>query len=501
MAGIVLTATLGAQDGMNSGDVRPRSTELAPVFFPPIPPPLGRLVSRLSPPAVGRFTPHPDLGPYINEPFYAPLSTRLARENLTDKLREKLAAYHAAKTALQAELHAELDRVRAAEPAARRTALDALARRQTTRIAELEQTAEELRGELITGDSDWSAHREWHLGHTSRSDRGDSPSEVAQVMRAAAYYQAGLLPAQRRLLREISLEVAMSAEDEAKAAAAQPFLFFPPEPARVILPDDLPADLAAQVGEFQTKKSALKKELFDLVYAEDSATFAFARTSKFRSLASAQSARLASLERLAEQIRAGLGQISGLMPAPLRSPLPVQLTQRTIDLINHQAAYQNETRNKLDEIGTSLRSVAAALSYQLDGEIIRTAVVPRRSPRPRTAEDNARLAALRAKVTAIEEEYKARHEAFLAETNELRNDVAQALSTSDPNAVNKAFNEVARYAVQRENDAGYNDYGLAVYEPGLSPEQRRLLFDGAIEKLGLPLPRGELQPTRRSLAC
>jgi hypothetical protein len=28
--------------------------------------------------------------------------------------------------------------------------------------------------------------------------------------------------------------------------------------------------------------------------------------------------------------------------------------------------------------------------------------------------------------------------------------------------------------------------------PGLSPEQRRLLFDAAVEKLALPLPGGEV---------
>jgi hypothetical protein len=36
----------------------------------------------------------------------------------------------------------------------------------------------------------------------------------------------------------------------------------------------------------------------------------------------------------------------------------------------------------------------------------------------------------------------------------------------------------------------YYEYRIAVFEPGLSPEQRRLLFDGAVEKLALPLPGG-----------
>jgi hypothetical protein len=39
------------------------------------------------------------------------------------------------------------------------------------------------------------------------------------------------------------------------------------------------------------------------------------------------------------------------------------------------------------------------------------------------------------------------------------------------------------------------DTWAAAFEPGLSPEQRRLLYDGAIVMLGLPLPGPEKQPT------
>ena len=435
----------------------------------------------------------------MNEPFYPQLSARLYRENLGDKLRQKLAAYHSAKLNLQAELRAELDRLRDADASARRAALEDLAHRQSPHITELETTAEELRAELITSETDWSAYREWRLGNSGSGMRGDSPSEVAQVMRATAYYQAGLLPAQRRLLLEISLEVAMSAEDAAKAAAAQPFLFFPPEPARVLLPDDLPTDLAALLAEFQTKKSALKKELFDLVYEEDDATFNFARTSKFRSLATRQAGQIAGLERLAEQIRGGLGQLPGLVPPPLRSPLTPLLTQRTISLIQRRAELQIDTRTKLDDIAAQLRLLAVALAYQFDSDGIKTTVVPRRMARTRTAEEDERLAALRVKITAIEEDYKARNDVLVAEITTLRGEVAQSLGNAAAPAVDAALNEVARYSVQRENEDGYRDYRVAVFEPGLSPEQRRLLFDGAIERLALPLPRGELQPMRRAL--
>jgi hypothetical protein len=47
---------------------------------------------------------------------------------------------------------------------------------------------------------------------------------------------------------------------------------------------------------------------------------------------------------------------------------------------------------------------------------------------------------------------------------------------------------------QLETWRNYRYYQVAVFEPGLSPEQRRLLFDFAVEKLALPLPAGEILP-------
>jgi hypothetical protein len=48
---------------------------------------------------------------------------------------------------------------------------------------------------------------------------------------------------------------------------------------------------------------------------------------------------------------------------------------------------------------------------------------------------------------------------------------------------------------QRQRIEKYHDYELAVLEPGLSPEQRRLLFGSGIVNLDLPLPGGVPQPT------
>jgi hypothetical protein len=307
-----------------------------------------------------------------------------------------------------------------------------------------------------------------------------------------------LLPAQRRLLREISLEVAMSAEDQEKAAAAQPFLFFLPEPARVTLPDDIPSDLAALLSEFTAKKSALKKELFDLTYAEDKATFAFSRAGKFRSLATAQAPRIAELERLADRIRTSLRLLPETTPPPPRSPLPPALTEKTIAFVQRRLQLQSETRDRLDEIGLQLRAVGARMGYQFDGETIKTQIVPSRRAEAMSNESRARLTELRARVTALENDYRTRAEVLLGELNILRREAGETTGHTVPDKIDAKLNEAIRYMAERENEDGYRDYRTAVFEPGLSPEQRRLVFDGAMAKLSLPLPRGEFQPTRRA---
>jgi hypothetical protein len=287
-------------------------------------------------------------------------------KSLSQKQRTQLDAYRAAKIALQNELRAELEKQRPAEPAARLEALVALSRRQTPKIIELEKTAEQLRRDLVSGDNNWSALRQWHLSDKQR--RGYSPIEIAQVMRAYAFYETNLLPSQRRLLREISIELVFAAENTAAATAAQPYMFFPPEPARVLLPDDLPAEVAMKVASYQTKKSTLKKELYDTVYSADGATFGFLRASPSKVLAAKQASRLAELETLAEEIRRGLSA----MPPPRteRSPLPPELDNRLNEMIAAYHRAQLETSAKIDAIIVRSKDLPLQANYRFEGETL-----------------------------------------------------------------------------------------------------------------------------------
>ena len=475
-----------------------RMNDRVPIFFPPNPPPLGRALPRGAPPA-GRLAAPPELATYVNEPFYPPLGTRLATKSLSPKIRAQLEQYLTAKRALQNELRAELERVRPFEPAERETALAAFAHRQAAALVALEASAEQLRRDLISSEQAWGALRLWHLG--DKEQRGFSPIEIAQVMRAYAYYQNGLLPAQRRLLREISLELLAAGDSADSATTNQPYLFFPPEPARVLLPDDIPASVAAKLALYQTRKSALKKELFDAVYAYDGQSFRFLRGNILKALAERQAARLVELEALAEEIRRELAVMPEPAPIVERTPLPPVLHNRVATLLREVGSAQREASERVEAILAPARDLPMQVTYRFEADGLKFLVIPSRIGRgagPPAPDAPAQIVAVREKIAAVANDYGRRLAEFINERDAIRAEVGQSLNLAKADRVDLALSTAMRVATARETEDVYREYRLVLFQPGLSPEQRRLLFDNVIEKLELPLPRGELQPIIRA---
>ena len=466
------------------------------ICFPPVAPPLDWPVAHLTPPVPARLAPPPELAAFVNEPFYAPLSTRLAVKDLDEKLRHRLDAYRVGRSAILDDLEAELAKMRDADAPARQRAFEELARRQAGPIADVEKNAESLREDLLERDYSWNAQREWRLGDAA--DRGDSPLEIAQVMRAYAFYHRGLLPAQRRLLREISLELSLAGEDAAAAAAAQPFVLFSPELTRVVLPENLPAALAARVADYQTKKSALKKELYDAVFADDSATLAFLLPGGLKSLPETQAGRLAELETLAEEIRRGLAELPAAPPAVEQSPLPPVLTTRIALVRRSRLALQKDTMSAVEEIQRRARAahMPVQVSYTLDSDGLKFSVMQRRGSH--SADASHDVEAIRREMTAVSEDFGRRFAELLNETEAIRRGIAESTGKTARPAIEATLADAVRFVALEESKEAYRDYRTAVFEPGLSPGQRRLLWGRALEKLDLPLPRGDLQPTRRA---
>jgi hypothetical protein len=110
------------------------------------------------------------------------------------------------------------------------------------------------------------------------------------------------------------------------------------------------------------------------------------------------------------------------------------------------------------------------------------------------------LAAAQNAMAEIADDFGRRYAELVNEFEAIRRDATVALGNANAHVVDAALASARRVAALKDSEDAYRDYRTAVFEPGMSPEQRRLLFGGALEKLDLPLPRGELQPVRRAAA-
>jgi hypothetical protein len=101
-----------------------------------------------------------------------------------------------------------------------------------------------------------------------------------------------------------------------------------------------------------------------------------------------------------------------------------------------------------------------------------------------------RAAAVRAAVEAFHTDRAAEIAALNAEADAIRGELARQAAVQPGTNADKSTEALLREfadAFKRQQLATvYAEYRTAVLEPGLSPAQRRLLFDGAIADLKLP---------------
>jgi hypothetical protein len=475
-----------------------------PIFFPPVPPPLDTPAPA---PPVGEATlVAPDeLALYIDEPFYAPLSTRLAQGNLTDALRRRLDAYQAVKMDLQAQLQAKLAALSSVDAATKESSLAAFAREQTPRLVALEATAEQLRSDLLrgglvglfSGTGDWNEHRTWRLG-TGRLARDGDETLAAKfrVARAAVFYQDDLSAAQRRLLREVAMELQAQAFKPAGAASAgdDGLVFFSPDTARVRLPTNLPPALAGKMAAYQREKSTIKSQLRETLFQHDRATKGV-RARAMKKLAATQTPRLAVLEQLAEDIRRDLAMNLSRSSASDTIAFPPRLASRITAYQKDRAALQDAIHGKLEEISRILPPTHFKVVENPNNPTGENTLALELRTTAGSSENRqlAQQAIIRfnhehrRQAAALGQEY-AGIRAAITEFASVRPELTRGKS------VESLMHEFVTASMQKAARPLYADYEVAVFQPGLSPEQRRLLFGAALQKLDLPLPGGELQP-------
>ncbi len=482
----------------------PSANTQSPIFFPPSPPPLGAPVPP-RPPAQTSITAPKDLASYLYEPFYAPLSTRITQADLTKKLLQRLDAFRTTRTRLQNELLTRLDELKEVDPDTRASELNLLAARQAGDLTRLEAEADDLRGDLLhgglvglfSGSGDWNERRRWRLGEGSLAlPREQLVSIEFRVIRAAAFYQDGLSPQQRRLLREVEMELQVTAfkpKDTAPANPDETLLFFSPETSRLVLPPDLPPDLALKIETYEKDKSALKSELRDAIYTLDRSSPS-KRADALRTLASEQAPRFDTLEALAEEIRASFALLPNPPGPPAPPAFPAALSARITAYQTEKTALQKILQASLDEV----RKANGVDSFKLvkkDAPSVGPATF--RFEVPKSENSDAVIAAARKAIEIFNRDHDKRLADLGKEREAIRVEVARfATSEKAPfgKSVETLLADFYAHLQQGERWQHYRYYQIATLQQGLSPQQRRLLFEVALERLNLSLPAGEYPP-------
>lgn len=442
------------------------------VRFPPLPPGLGDPFTESTFAGAISFA-----GAEVaREIFYGPYTTLALRKQASAKLKARVEAYRASRRTLVQELTTKWGELRPKDQAARSAAWTEIARQQEGRLQALEAEAEAIRSEIAGVDANYRFFRFHPAGRIGAEISGVQ----ANWLMKALYHYPGLSYEQRQLLPEVAYATMVYGENDVQQgregeptapreprAGMELYLF--PATARIRLPARVPPSLQAKVDEFVRGKEALKVELRTAVLREQE-MWGFRRAERLATLASQHAPRFAALEKQAEEIRIEIAQ-RGLSEVVEPSDLPADLTERVGEFTTRKAAVQRELAARLRQFRSEHGPGRFAVERQPDRLVI-VDQQPDRGTVPGLAEFNASLVS--------------RYAALARETEELKRDI-QDYSRANPKVAAKSVDQVAtqfaKAYASRENRERYRMYQWAVLEPGLSPAQRRLLFQAAVEAL------------------
>ncbi len=468
-------------------------------FFPPAPPALESEIPLLAPLDSGPPA-DPELSGFVGEIFYPFLGVRLAYGELLKAQRAQILAYRDAKVALQGELRLRILALKDADPATREAQLASLAAQQAPKIADLAAAAEKIRSDLrqirLLGVpieyTDLNEKSDW------RERAADGPqTDPAQVrsqgdaFRGVAFYQEGLSPDQRYLLFENSMDLeSLARGPSAETPHGYRQIYFSPETSRIRIPVDVPEALEAKIDAYTSSRKALMSEIQGTLRTSQELTIG-SRTEVMEKLAASQAPRFAELEARAEEIRHGLAELPNPPGPPAATLLPPELTARIAAYRVHKVELLRKLRSMLAE-PTPPASQGDASQGQPSGDPVAGALAWMHDGSSRTEVQSTELRVTVGEFDRMQNELIG---ALGKEENSIREALADyARSTNGPadrRSINDLLKDFENARQQQEIWDKYRDYQTAVLMPGLSPGQRRLLFEAGVEQLDLPLPAGE----------
>jgi len=463
-----------------------------PYFLSPPPPFMGELPNQKeesSPP------PYPAaLANHVGEIYYMALSNLIGRQKLSDQRLQRINAYLNARQSATQSLRKQVSQAQSLNPDETGEMLAAMGEQQTPLLLAQEMEAEAIRRDL-TQDSPVRITSD---AITTLVPIGDKDPEKNRLLMArfvslkAAQFQPGLSLDQRLLLQEYVSETQTTDRTESEKA----YVSFWPASARIHMPMTVPPALKARLDEFLNLKTRLKQELIAAVQRDQNVVFVSSRTKAYEQLAQMQQEGFQNLDRLAEAIRRDLA----LLPNPDEPPastLPPDLTSRLQNASEHKAVLWRELLSTVNEFRLELPTDNVELVSQ--NEKVSMVVTPKKSKedRPRPNQD-ARSScfvflsdtepkplpdreAVVARLNTYNDNLPQRFTALATEFQALRAEISRYQAALPQARTNANVDELVAHFVKsykaQELWNRYSDYRTAVLLPGLSPAQRRLLFN------------------------
>ncbi|HWA24815.1 MAG TPA: hypothetical protein VG734_04000 [Lacunisphaera sp.] len=392
--------------------------------------------------------------------YFMAYTSLLRQDAWSDKRAKRLEAILTTRKELAGELRAALAKSAALPPAECTALLAGLARAQTTALQALEAEEESIRLDLTTR----GAFRRYEDGIRLRLSGIGGPqlSPVAIVLLSAAQFDAGLSAVQRELLQGAVQELTQTGHE-----ATASFSFWPAR-ARLPLPPDLPADFAAGLQEVRLLKQQLVEEMITVLDRNHDD----ARSAALADLAARQAPAFARLDDLADRLRPRL--------APFYAPVAVPATVAPDTLLlqaERAFARKSALQYRVNAAMRELRRHAPDDRIELVQQGASPAIVftVTQASKLTAAEKDA----LENLIKAFNGELERRTRILTTDSQNLQKSLREyrdkTLQNPGANLAQLAAS-LRETLAARENERLYRDYRAAVFQAGLSPEQRRLLL-------------------------